>query len=374
MKHDRPHVPVTEERLDELLSSVRSHTPLRDVERETLAWVDGDLESMGGWVPPVLGDRMEAEGVVSESAAVAAFSVRSRAPMPMAAAACLLLFVVSTAVAVSETHRPLTGPGLGFGEIATLEELLHEHRRDRFATILINPEPPSDRSQRLLAELQRTIDETPAGSRRIGDARDDKKTVRLTHAQLGEAFAALDGMSAIGDIADAVGESLEVARPSVLGGRELPPKTPEASRSVVEVFSGELGGDDAGFALGTVLGPRKERAPEVDLETAETLVRDEAALPEAVIRRVVAQHRPGLRQCYEAELRRASGLRTRVQLRWTILADGSVAAVQILDATPRWPALETCLSDEVGSWRFPKTRDGATVEVNYPVIFRPMVR
>lgn len=376
MNHDRPKVPVTEERLDELLSSVRSHAPLRDVETETLAWIDGDLEAMGGWVPPLLGDRMEAEGVVSEHAAIAAFSIRSRAPMPVAAAACLLFFVVSTAVAVTETHRPETGPGLGFGEIATLEELLHEHRRDRFATILIAPEPPSDRSQRLLAQLQRTIDESPTGRRRIGDARPRNETVHLSRAQLDEALAALDGIGAIGEIAEVVRDSIEshLPPPSALAGRTLPPKTPEASRSVVEVFAGELGGDGESFAVGALLGAREERTPDVDLETAESLVDGAAALPEAVIRRVVAQHRGGLRQCYEAELRRASGLRTRVQLRWLIRADGSVRAVDIVDAAPRWPALETCLVAEIETWRFPETRDGATVEVNYPIVFRPMVR
>ncbi|MEO0814817.1 MAG: hypothetical protein AAFY60_18280, partial [Myxococcota bacterium] len=224
MTQDRPQAPVTEERLDELLSSVRSHAPLRDVEADTLAWIGGDLEAMGGWVPPIRGDRMEADDVVSEEAAVAAFSMRARAPMPLIASGCLILFMVSTAVAVTETKLP-EGDELSFGEIATLETVF-DTRRDRFATLLIAPEAPSDRSQRLFAKLRRTIDDTPAGHRTIGDQHSRQRARLLSTAQLGDVIASLNAASPVGHIAEVVAHSLDDSRAvsTTPSSRTLPPQ------------------------------------------------------------------------------------------------------------------------------------------------------
>lgn len=365
---------VTESRLDELLAEVRPHAPSHDVVEETLAWIDGDLENLGGWVPPVRGDRMAPCDVVSDRAALDAIRFRERLPMPSAAAACLVLFAVSTAVAVTETR--LNEGGLGYGEVAALDSVL-EGKQDRFVTLILEPELPSDRSQRLLAKLRRSVDESPAGKRTIGDRpRTRRRNLAVSDAtvRIGDAIAALRNEESGVGLADLLAETLRADSETARGvsPRDMPSGAAQKSTDAIDVFSGTLSTDGDGFALGQVLGVRRERVPEAELLTASPMVKGDAAMAPSAIRQVVDHHRDELRACYQAELRRAPGLRTRLTVRWTVGASGEVLSARVLNASSGWPPLERCVLNHVSTWRFPAPPDGTAVHVHYPIVFRPV--
>ncbi|MEM6730170.1 MAG: AgmX/PglI C-terminal domain-containing protein, partial [Myxococcota bacterium] len=333
-----------------------------------------------GWVPPVRASA--AKELVSFDLAIASYAWHRRARVPLAAGACLVLFVVSTAVAVTETQTPDHAGALGLGQIATLDSFLDD-RSDRFAMLLVDPVQPSERSRRFFARLQRTIDTTPAGRRTIGTTRGTRRGVlgsgahvhAIATARLGEAISSLSGSSGEAGISQLMAESLELTGSGSRDGmtpRAMPSGSALGAREVL--LDGAFTGQGRDYALGKVLGNRAEPEPHVDLETAAPVVEGPTAIPDETIRKIVRAHRLELRGCYERELRRASGLRTRIELGWTLGADGSVHEVRVRSAAPRWPALEECLVAAVSSWKFPAPPGGSTIAINYPVVFRPMVR
>ncbi|MEL7304192.1 MAG: AgmX/PglI C-terminal domain-containing protein [Myxococcota bacterium] len=285
-----------EHQLDRWLMRLPNPEPDSALVSETLAWIDGDLTHLGGWVPP-LGHEETGEPI-GACHGLGALAWRERIKMPAAALGCFVLFGLSTAVAVSET-RATEGARLGFGEIDTLDGVFRSGG-GRFATFMMAPPDPSERSQRLRDKLQRFLDDSPGAGRTIREVK------------------------------------------SELGARRSRSDVPAARANV------EPG------ALNT------------DLRFRDGLAQDE-------IHSVIDAHRRELRFCYDSELRRSTGIRTRIELHWTIAPDGSVVNVVTSRAEPRWPALELCLARAIQSWRFPRPQAGATVDVNYPVTFRPVV-
>lgn len=283
--------------LDHWLTRLPNPEPDCAVVSETLAWIDGDLTHLGGWVPP-LGHEETGEPI-GTCHSLGALAWRERIKMPAVALGCFVLFGLSTAVAVSET-RGTDGDELGAGGIDSLEGVLRGSG-GRFATFMMAPPDPSSRSQRLRDKLQRFLDDSPGAGRTIREAKNEPSTSR--------------------------------------SGKDTAP----AARANIEPG-----------ALNT------------DLRFRDGLAEDE-------IQTVIDAHRRELRFCYDSELRRSTGIRTRIELHWTIAPDGSVANVVTSRAEPRWPALELCLARAIQSWRFPRPQAGATVDVNYPVTFRPVV-
>lgn len=85
----------------------------------------------------------------------------------------------------------------------------------------------------------------------------------------------------------------------------------------------------------------------------------------AVIAGVIRQHTNEVRYCYERQLVQQPDLEGSLKVRFTIAADGSVAAAEITEAMH--PAVDECVKERVRSWTFGES-DGVTV-VNYPFVF-----
>jgi hypothetical protein len=92
------------------------------------------------------------------------------------------------------------------------------------------------------------------------------------------------------------------------------------------------------------------------------------ALDPATISRVVRAHSAAMRRCYEQGLRVQPALAGRIDVRFTILADGHVSAVSGTSAMEA-PGVIACVETEVGRLTFPPGpgRDPATVV--YPLLF-----
>jgi hypothetical protein len=92
------------------------------------------------------------------------------------------------------------------------------------------------------------------------------------------------------------------------------------------------------------------------------------AIPKDSIHRVVRDNFNGIRQCYETLLLGDPTLEGRVLARFKVGIDGTVSDAT---ATGVHPALETCVAEKIRKFRFPKPDGAASVEVTYPLLFKP---
>lgn len=260
---------VSDEVLDSVLQDLRDSPPSEETVRQTLAWIDGDVRHLGGWVPPVSGDPLSDESPISEDLALRSIRLRARLPVPLAVTGCITLFVVSSAAALTETRWATR---LGSPRFSALQFTASD-RQDRFARLISAPAQPSEPGQKMRDRVLRSIDESPSGRRTIGDQ--------------------------------------QAARPRI------------------------------------------------------------GTLSEQSIKRVIDLHREQLRDCYNKASRSVPGLRTRIAVRWFIDHNGAVRNAGVVNAHPSWPPLERCIVAHLSTWRFPRPSGGGTVEIRYPLVFRP---
>jgi TonB family protein len=75
--------------------------------------------------------------------------------------------------------------------------------------------------------------------------------------------------------------------------------------------------------------------------------------------------------CYEPELAKNPKLSGRIEVQFTISAEGKVIAVVLVSSTMNNPKVERCLVNAIRRWRFPKPSGGGIVIVKYPFSFSP---
>jgi TonB family protein len=92
-----------------------------------------------------------------------------------------------------------------------------------------------------------------------------------------------------------------------------------------------------------------------------------AGLDKAIIKRVIRQHVPRIRYCYERQLVQDPALAGRVMIDFTIDANGRVSAAT---AQGFHAEIERCLVDALRAMQFPPPHGGGSVRVSYPFLFR----
>lgn len=97
-----------------------------------------------------------------------------------------------------------------------------------------------------------------------------------------------------------------------------------------------------------------------DAGTYRTVTPDE-------IKRVVAAHTGGMRACYERALGSSPKVSGKVVLGWRIEPNGSTSDVSVKSSTLKLPKAESCMQQQVQSWKFPPA-DGPVV-LSYPFVF-----
>ena len=93
-------------------------------------------------------------------------------------------------------------------------------------------------------------------------------------------------------------------------------------------------------------------------------------LDREIVRRVVRQHLPEVRFCYEREAIGHPDLAGRVQVEFTIGPNGRVLASGVAASSTRSPALDGCIQQAVRRWEFPQPEGGGPVIVIYPFLLR----
>ncbi|MBK8240242.1 MAG: TonB family protein [Deltaproteobacteria bacterium] len=93
-----------------------------------------------------------------------------------------------------------------------------------------------------------------------------------------------------------------------------------------------------------------------------------------VVRRVLRAHINELRFCYNQGLVRDTALAGEVTLAFTIAEDGSVSEASLRASTlagKAGTAVAACMVKAARRWKYPKPEGGGSVEVVFPVAFRP---
>jgi len=100
------------------------------------------------------------------------------------------------------------------------------------------------------------------------------------------------------------------------------------------------------------------------------VVKVKGALSKEIIRRVVRRHLNQVRYCYQQELQSSPDLYGRVMVRFAIVGTGQVATSVVESSTLANHTVETCITQAVRRWLFPKPEGGGTVVVSYPFVLR----
>jgi hypothetical protein len=125
-------------------------------------------------------------------------------------------------------------------------------------------------------------------------------------------------------------------------------------------------GTGTGYGVGNGRGGMRGRTsavPTVSIGTPSA----NGDLDKAIIRRYIKRNLPKIQYCYEKELLAKPSLSGTVQTTFLIMPNGTVASSSGsgVDGT-----VASCVAAVVKSIEFPKPKNGGSVQVNYPFIFR----
>lgn len=132
-----------------------------------------------------------------------------------------------------------------------------------------------------------------------------------------------------------------------------------------EVLRGRGGGGIGALGAGNV--GRGTVAGTVTRASARTISAQGSVDREAVAKTVNA-HLQEVRACYERALLKEPGLAGKVVLEWTIGTNGAVLSAKSKTSTLRNPAVESCILQDLKTWRFPPAKGGMVI-VSYPFLF-----
>ncbi|MFL5350936.1 MAG: TonB family protein [Hyalangium sp.] len=126
------------------------------------------------------------------------------------------------------------------------------------------------------------------------------------------------------------------------------------------------GHPDYGEKIGGLTG---KQTVDVGLAASEPEVKG-GSLDKELVRKVIQEHRPQIRACFESLLNQYPDLNGKVQAQFTIGAEGQVLQSTVLQSSTGSKELDSCVASHVRLWEFPKPKGGGTVVVSYPFIFK----
>ena len=98
-------------------------------------------------------------------------------------------------------------------------------------------------------------------------------------------------------------------------------------------------------------------------ESSEGVINKEA------IRKTVKRKVKELRGCYEKLAQRDLNAQGRVDLNWTIEANGRVGSVRVIKSQIKDQSTLDCMKSRLAKWRFPDPLKGVIGDINYPFVF-----
>ena len=129
------------------------------------------------------------------------------------------------------------------------------------------------------------------------------------------------------------------------------------------------GGGPSGYGGGFRLPGRKPTNSGPRERVAQPKI-EKGALSKSIIRRVIRRHLNEVRYCYQRELQTNQDLYGRLIVKFTIAPNGQVVTAGVKKSSLGNATVETCITQAVRRWLFPKPRDGGIVMVSYPFVLK----
>lgn len=123
-------------------------------------------------------------------------------------------------------------------------------------------------------------------------------------------------------------------------------------------------GTGIGDGLGAGNGPRNIAFADGDADVMGGLEKSE-------VEAVIAENINQIRFCYNQGLRTNPSMQGKVVSQFTISAQGRVSESRVAQSTLASSDVESCMSQRIQSWSFPKPRGGGVVSVRYPFLLKP---
>ncbi len=265
------------------------------------------------------------------------------------------------------------------------EEVTLEEIPDRFAKLLIperRPQPPRRREEEKKVEVPKPEEKKPEKKSGDEDAGKvvQKKAARAVAVQKAvqskgilRVLGALGPGSGAGAVADVFGSGGgfgDVAK-ALSGAGGVAVATDPVSGG------GRKGGGHGGSAkigdLATSGGGKVGYGAKSETRVSGSVAAEAAEVDSPDVDQgklgAFVRARIGLiKACYESQLKRNPNLRGKIRIRFTILATGALAEIQVVESSLGSAEVGSCIVGTMRSWRMP-FRPSGTVTVEYPFVF-----
>lgn len=126
-------------------------------------------------------------------------------------------------------------------------------------------------------------------------------------------------------------------------------------------------------SAGRVSGTQIASAGKVNITSKPPQIKGESAgkgsRSVAAINRVVSRQQSRLKKVYESMLKRDPSLSGKLKVKFTIMPDGSVTNVSVVESTTNNATFDKRILSYIKRWKFSPITGGSPVEVIYPFIF-----
>lgn len=269
------------------------------------------------------------------------------------------------------------------------EELTLEQLPDRFAKLVIPERPkqqekpkeqavaqgPATEEKKTESRPQKAADDQPKAAPGTAERRQEvaqkvanKGLLKILGAAGGDGGGALEDVLGEGasssDIASALagagGVGVATADALAGGGRKGGGSGEAAGIGDLSTSGGAGGAGKLGEKKAVqITGRVIDQGPELDSSDCD---RD-------TIARYVKSRLRAIQGCYERELKRNTGLKGKIVVRFTIGETGRVSEIEIEESTLGNDAVANCIRNTIRVWMFPIK--GAECPVSYPFVFSP---
>jgi TonB family protein len=135
---------------------------------------------------------------------------------------------------------------------------------------------------------------------------------------------------------------------------------------------GASGREQVGYGTGDHAAVTGQGKSFFTLDTGASNV--EEGLTKDEVGEVIHRHISEIRYCYEAAMVRTADVEGKLTIGFTISGIGAVKTADIRSSTLTDPGLDDCVLRRLSNWKFPQTKGGIDVAVNYPFIFKSLGR
>jgi outer membrane biosynthesis protein TonB len=91
-------------------------------------------------------------------------------------------------------------------------------------------------------------------------------------------------------------------------------------------------------------------------------------LDKAQVVEAIRPHQPEVKACYDAALKKKASLAGEVDVTITVALSGDVTSAAVQKSTTAWPALDSCISGKIKSWKFPKPQGNGDFVFTFPFV------